>query len=54
MRISYSSPNVGIGIISKHSLQLFASVGCDLLEKGTNCRWFNRKSRVQDFDLWSI
>jgi hypothetical protein len=54
MRISYSSPNVGIVIISKPSLQLFNSVGCGLLEKGINCRWFNRKSRVQDFDLWSI
>jgi len=53
MRISNSSPNVGIVIISKSPLPLFTSVGCGLVEKGKNCRWINRKSRVQDFDLWN-
>jgi hypothetical protein len=43
MRIPYSSPNVGIVIISKPPPPLFTNVGCGLLEKGINCRWFNRK-----------
>lgn len=53
MGIYYSSPNVGIVIISKSSLQVFTSVGCVLLEKGIHCSWFNRKSWVQVLELWS-
>jgi len=34
MRISNSSSNVGIVIISKPPLPLFTSVGCGLVEKG--------------------